>query len=120
MNNLKETLGKIGIQNAYINHSNGGLMSIAESMQFPIKTGLSGPAAGVVGAQYITALIGEEDLITIDIGGTSTDISLVAGGRFEASDEKPSAVIRCGFLLLIFLPLALAAAASDGLTAVRS
>lgn len=88
MNNLKETLGKIGIQNAYINHSNGGLMSIAESMQFPIKTGLSGPAAGVVGAQYITALIGEEDLITIDIGGTSTDISLVADGRFEASDEK--------------------------------
>ncbi len=42
----------------------------------------------MVGAQYITALIGEEDLITIDIGGTSTDISLVAGGRFEASDEK--------------------------------
>lgn len=88
MNNLKETLEKIGIHNAYINHSNGGLMSIAESMRFPIKTGLSGPAAGVVGAQYITELIGEENLITIDIGGTSTDISLVAGGRFEASDEK--------------------------------
>lgn len=88
MNNLKKTLEKIGIHNAYINHSNGGLMSIAESMQFPIKTGLSGPAAGVVGAQYITRLIGETDLITIDIGGTSTDISLVAGGRFEASDEK--------------------------------
>lgn len=88
MNNLQETLKKIGIHNAYINHSNGGLMSIAESMRFPIKTGLSGPAAGVVGAQYITELIGEENLITVDIGGTSTDISLVAGGRFEASDEK--------------------------------
>ena len=88
MNNLKATLERIGIHNAYINHSNGGLMSIAESMQFPIKTALSGPAAGVVGAQYITELIGEKDLITIDIGGTSTDISLVAGGRFEASDEK--------------------------------
>lgn len=88
MNNLQETLKEIGIHNAYINHSNGGLMSIAESMQFPIKTGLSGPAAGVVGAQYITELIGEENLITIDIGGTSTDISLVSGGRFEASDEK--------------------------------
>ena len=88
MNNLKARLQEIGIHNAYINHSNGGLMSIAESMQYPIKTGLSGPAAGVVGAQYITQLVGEEDLITIDIGGTSTDISLVAGGRFEASDEK--------------------------------
>lgn len=88
MENLQKTLEEIGIQNTYINHSNGGLMSITESMKFPIKTGLSGPAAGVVGAQYITDLIGEENLITIDIGGTSTDISLVVDGRFEASDEK--------------------------------
>lgn len=88
MNNLKKTLADIGILNAYINHSNGGLMSIDESMQYPIKTALSGPAAGVVGAQYITSLAGEGDLITVDVGGTSTDISLVVGGKFEASDEK--------------------------------
>src|SRR5699024_8063389 len=88
MENLKATLEKIGIRNIYINHSNGGLMSISESMSFPIKTGLSGPAAGVVGAQYITDLVDEKDLITIDIGGTSTDISLVVDGRFEASDER--------------------------------
>ena len=88
MNNLKSTLESIGIHNTYINHSNGGLMSIDESMKFPVKTALSGPAAGVVGAQYITDLIDEKDLITVDIGGTSTDISLVVDGRFEASDEK--------------------------------
>ena len=88
MNNLKNTLKSIGIDNAYINHSNGGLMSIDESMKFPVKTALSGPAAGVVGAQYITNLIDEKNLITVDIGGTSTDISLVVDGRFEASDEK--------------------------------
>ena len=88
MDNLKKTLESIGIKNTYINHSNGGLMSIDESMKFPVKTALSGPAGGVVGAQYITDLIGEKDLITVDIGGTSTDISLVVGGRFEASDEK--------------------------------
>ena len=88
MNNLKNTLESIGIHNTYINHSNGGLMSIDESMKFPVKTALSGPAAGVVGAQYITNLINEKDLITVDIGGTSTDISLVVDGRFEASDEK--------------------------------
>ena len=74
MNNLKKTLESIGIKSTYINHSNGGLMSIDESMKFPIKTALSGPAAGVVGAQYITDLIDEKDLITVDIGGTSTDI----------------------------------------------
>ena len=88
MNNLKKTLESIGIHSTYINHSNGGLMSIDESMKFPVKTALSGPAAGVVGAQYISDLINEKDLITVDIGGTSTDISLVVDGRFEASDEK--------------------------------
>ena len=88
MHNLKKTLADIGILNAYINHSNGGLMSIDESIQYPIKTALSGPAAGVVGAHYITALAGENDLITMDVGGTSTDISLVVDGKFEASDEK--------------------------------
>ena len=88
MDNLKRTLKSIGVENTYINHSNGGLMSIDESMRYPVKTALSGPAAGVVGAQYITELINEKDLITVDIGGTSTDISLVVDGRFEASDEK--------------------------------
>ena len=88
MDNLKSTLKSIGVENTYINHSNGGLMSIDESMRYPVKTALSGPAAGVVGAQYITELINEKDLITVDIGGTSTDISLVVDGRFEASDEK--------------------------------
>ena len=88
MNNLKNTLANIGVGNVYINHSNGGLMSIDESMQYPIKTALSGPAGGVVGAQYICNLVGEKDLITVDIGGTSTDISLVVGGKFEGSDEK--------------------------------
>ena len=88
MNNLKKTLESIGISSTYINHSNGGLMSIDESVKFPVKTALSGPAAGVVGAQYITELIDEKNLITVDIGGTSTDISLVVDGKFEASDEK--------------------------------
>lgn len=88
MNNLKQTLAKIGIRNTYINHSNGGLMSLDETMRFPVKTALSGPAAGVVGAQYVSELAGEKNLITIDIGGTSTDISLVADGRIEGSDEK--------------------------------
>ncbi len=88
MRNLKSTLESIGIRNTYINHSNGGLMSIDESMEFPVKTALSGPAAGVVGAQFITDMIDEKDLITVDIGGTSTDISLVVNGKFTASDEK--------------------------------
>ena len=88
MQNLKLALYEIGIDNVFINHSNGGLMSINETIQYPIKTGLSGPAAGVVGAQHIADLIGEKNLITIDIGGTSTDISLVVDGQFNASSER--------------------------------
>ena len=88
MNNLKRTLAGEGIVSTYINHSNGGLMSIDESMRFPVKTALSGPAAGVVGAEYLADLIQEKNIITIDIGGTSTDVSLVADGRLEASDER--------------------------------
>lgn len=62
MQNLQTKLQDVGIENTFINHSNGGLMSIHETVQFPIKTGLSGPAAGVVGAQYISELIGEKNL----------------------------------------------------------
>lgn len=76
MDNLKSTLKSIGVENTYINHSNGGLMSIDESMRYPVKTALSGPAAGVVGAQYITELINEKDLITVDIGGTKLQTSV--------------------------------------------
>lgn len=86
--NLRQTLERAGIHSAYINHSNGGLMSIQEAVHYPIKTALSGPAAGVIGARYITEMIGEENLITIDIGGTSTDISLIVNGQIEASAEK--------------------------------
>ena len=48
-------------------------MSINEASAYPIKTGLSGPAAGVIGVQYLMDLIGVKNVITIDVGGTSTD-----------------------------------------------
>ncbi|RAP63824.1 5-oxoprolinase [Achromobacter sp. HZ01] len=62
-------------------HSNGGLMSIATVRQYPVRTCLSGPAAGVVGAAAVGRAIGSPDLVTFDVGGTSTDVSLVCDGR---------------------------------------
>jgi N-methylhydantoinase A len=62
-------------------HSNGGLMSATSVRQFPVRTCLSGPAAGVVGAAAVGRAIGYPDLVTFDVGGTSTDVSLIAGGR---------------------------------------
>jgi N-methylhydantoinase A len=61
--------------------SHGGLTSAAAASETPVGTVLSGPAAGVRGAQYLANAAGHENLITMDMGGTSTDVSLVAGGE---------------------------------------
>jgi N-methylhydantoinase A len=65
----------------YTIHSNGGLMSALSVRQFPVRTCLSGPAAGVVGAAAVGRAIGQANLVTFDVGGTSTDVSLIADGR---------------------------------------
>jgi len=62
-------------------HSNGGLMSIETVRSHPVRTCLSGPAAGVVGAAIVGSVIGRENLVTFDVGGTSTDVSLVRDGH---------------------------------------
>ena len=61
-------------------HSNGGLMSIRAVRSFPVRTCLSGPAAGVVGAAALGRAAGFDNLVTFDVGGTSTDVSLVYRG----------------------------------------
>lgn len=58
--------------------SDGGLMSADGITRQTIQTALSGPAAGVIGAYKIAQLAGFEDIITLDIGGTSTDVALCA------------------------------------------
>jgi N-methylhydantoinase A len=63
--------------------SSGGLMSIARAAEMPIRTALSGPAAGVVGAVAAGARSGRGDIITFDMGGTSTDVCLIRDGRAE-------------------------------------
>ena len=63
--------------------SSGGLMSIGRAGEMPIRTALSGPAAGVVGAVAAGARAGRGDLITFDMGGTSTDVCLVRDGKAE-------------------------------------
>ena len=61
--------------------SNGGVMSVETAKSRPIKTALSGPAAGVVAAREIASAAGFNNIITGDMGGTSFDVSLVANGQ---------------------------------------
>lgn len=61
--------------------SNGGVMSIETAGKRPIRTALSGPAAGVIASTHIAKSAGFPNVITCDMGGTSFDVSLVAGGQ---------------------------------------
>ena len=61
--------------------SNGGVMTIETARRVPVRTALSGPAAGVIAAAHIAASAGAPNVITCDMGGTSFDVSLVAGGE---------------------------------------
>ena len=59
--------------------SDGGVMQARRVRQQAIHTALSGPAAGVMGAFHVAKSAGYQQIITLDMGGTSTDVSLVAG-----------------------------------------
>ncbi len=61
--------------------SNGGVMAVDTAKRYPVRTALSGPAAGVIAATAIAKAAGFENIITCDMGGTSFDVSLVADGR---------------------------------------
>lgn len=71
--------------------SSGGLMSATHARRFPVKSMLSGPAAGVAAAAYLGRLAGYSHLITYDMGGTSTDVCLIENGRPTLTAERPIA-----------------------------
>lgn len=85
---LQRDMAGIGMKTRlYITQSNGGIMSAATARDAPVRTLLSGPASGVVGAAYIARLAGVRDAVTIDIGGTSADVSLIRDGEPAHSTE---------------------------------
>lgn len=68
-----------------INQSSGGLMTVDQAARFPVRTALSGPAAGVVGAIEAAKRSGIDTIITLDVGGTSTDVCLARVGTVPLS-----------------------------------
>jgi N-methylhydantoinase A len=61
--------------------SNGGVMSLESAAERPVRTALSGPAAGVIACRHIADAAGFRNVITCDMGGTSFDVSLIADGK---------------------------------------
>ena len=68
--------------------SNGGVAPIEDSRRLAVRSILSGPAGGVAGAAAYGDLVGARDIIAFDMGGTSTDISLIENGEPHLSTEK--------------------------------
>jgi N-methylhydantoinase A len=70
----------------FVMQSSGGITSLATAAREPVRTVLSGPAGGVVGAAATARASGFDHIIAFDMGGTSTDVSLVEGSIATASD----------------------------------
>jgi N-methylhydantoinase A len=71
----------------HIVQSNGGIMSTTTARRFPVRTALSGPAAGVVAGAALAKAAGYDNLITCDLGGTSFDVSVIAGGKVAVAAQ---------------------------------
>ena len=71
-----------------IMQSNGGVISAKVAGRFPVRLASSGPAAGVKGAAILAARAGCSNIVTFDMGGTSTDVGLVADGEAAYASEQ--------------------------------
>jgi N-methylhydantoinase A len=71
----------------HLTQSNGGVIDFEAAARLPVRTVLSGPSTGVVGAQVTARLAGARDIITFDMGGTSTDVALLRGGEARLARE---------------------------------
>ncbi len=71
-----------------INQSSGGLMSPERAREFPVRTALSGPAAGAMGAISTARKAGRGNVITLDMGGTSADVALIRDYRTSTAFDR--------------------------------
>ena len=85
---LSELTRRIGPAELRIMQSNEGYIAPARARLEPIKTALSGPAGGVVGARHIAKAAGFRNIISFDMGGTSTDVSLIEGAIQRSHESR--------------------------------
>ena len=88
INNLEsELLEKMKEVKLSILRSDGGLASAQSAAKYPVNMLMSGPAGGVAGAIWVAGNAGFKNLLTLDIGGTSTDVALVQNGHAQLRRE---------------------------------
>ncbi|MVA25049.1 hydantoinase/oxoprolinase family protein (plasmid) [Agrobacterium vitis] len=95
MERLKGAISEVAPNAKFgIFQSSGGLMSVDRALEFPVRTALSGPAAGAVGAAAAGGKSSIGNIITLDIGGTSTDVCLIRDGETEIAHVRDIAGFR--------------------------
>ncbi len=88
INRLSPRLTALGLRvPPHMTQSNGGVIGFETAAAMPVRAVLSGPSTGVVGAQAVGRAAGLADLITFDMGGTSTDVALLQGGQARLASE---------------------------------
>ena len=87
LRNLAGKAEEAGLSSPLIMQSSGGVVRVEDAIEDAAGCVLSGPAGGVVGAAYVGSLGGYEDLLTFDMGGTSTDVAPIIGGEAQTTTE---------------------------------
>ncbi len=88
LHHLQDRLSEAGLKReVLITQSNGGIMSTRYALQHGAATLLSGPSAGAVGGIFFATQLGKPNLIVMDMGGTSYDVSLIKDGAYEMTTE---------------------------------
>lgn len=88
IDNLSNKLSEFNIKdNRYIMQSNGGVTTFDNAKNIPINIVESGPVAGIFGAAILGKLIGEENIIAFDIGGTTAKCSLINQGEVKVTTD---------------------------------
>ena len=88
LRSLSGACREAGLREPLVMRSSGGVASVEEVAAHPAIALVSGPAGGAVGAALVARLAGVENGISLDMGGTSTDVCLIAGGRVERTAER--------------------------------
>lgn len=93
LTHLSQQLRENGIHaDLRIMQSNGGVATVESCCERPVNILMSGPAGGVMGGHYFASLDGEKNIITVDIGGTSADISTLVDGDIKIMNPRDSYV----------------------------
>lgn len=86
---FQEEVTRIGVRvTPFVMNSGGGVVSPALASARPVDTLLSGPSGGVAGAAHLAKLSGHSNVITFDMGGTSTDVALLRDCKYELATQR--------------------------------